>query len=224
MLKLKRIHETRLLSDRAYRSLRESIVKNRIKPGEVLYESEICEQLGVSRTPVREAFKMLSTEGFLKLIPNKGAVVSKISFHDVEDVLQIRGILEGLAASLTAKNLTDSKLKVLENLLKEMEASAKVEDVNSYTMLNHTFHSQISRLCGNKRLSNMLANLQDHSHMFRVKGLAVPGRVKKSLEEHRKIIEAIKERNPSKTEAAARDHMSNTLENILDHIREVEAR
>ena len=224
MLKLKRIYGIKALSDRVYQSLRESIVKNQIKGGEVLYESETCQQLGVSRTPVREAFKMLALEGFLELMPNKSAVVSKISFNDVEDILQIRGVLEGLAASLATKNLTDSRVKVLENLLKKMKTSAKVEDVNTYTTLNHTFHAQIFRLCGNKQLSKMLPNLRDHSHMFRAKGLMVPGRMKASLEEHQKIVEAMKERDSFKAEAVAKEHISNTLRNILDHGEEIKGK
>jgi len=164
---------------------------------------------------------MLALEGFLKLMPNKSAVVSEISFDDAEDILQIRGVLEGLAAFLAAKNLTDFKLEVLENLLKKMKTSAKVKDINTYTMLNSTFHTQISRICGNKWLSNMLANLWDHSHMFRARGLAVPGRVKASLEEHQKIVEAIKERDSFKAEAAGKNHISNILRNILDHKKEI---
>jgi DNA-binding GntR family transcriptional regulator len=84
MVKLKRVQEAGLLADKVYRTLREVIVRNRIKAGTCLNESEICEQLGVSRTPVREAFKVLATEGFLKLTPNRCAVVSKISSTDVE--------------------------------------------------------------------------------------------------------------------------------------------
>jgi len=222
MLKFKRIHEGGLLADKVYRTFRDVIVRNRVKPGTVLNESEVCEQLGVSRTPVREAFRVLATEGFLTLAPNRCAVVSKMSFTDVGNILQIRGVLEGLAASLIAKNLTNSKLEVLEGLLKEMEASTRVGDVNSYIILNHTFHTQISRLCGNQRLSNMFTNVRDHSHMFRVRGLTIAGRLETSLQEHQEIIEAIKKRDSSRAEAAAKRHMSNTLENILSHIKEVE--
>jgi len=222
MFKLKRVHHPEVLSDKVYRLLRESIVKKSyIKGGDVLYESEVSRQLGVSRTPVREAFKMLALEGFLELMPNKSAIVPKISFDDVEDILQIRGVLEGLAASLAAKNLTPSKFKVLENLLRKMKTSAEAKDIDNYIMLNHTFHNKISQLCGNRWLSNMLINLQDHSHMFRVRGLAIPGRMEASLEEHQKIIEAIKERDPFKAEITARNHIYNILENIRGHMKEI---
>lgn len=121
MENISKIEGYELLSQKVYRVLKTEIVKGAIKPGAKLLEGKIAEQMGISRTPVKEALRELAAEGFVKMNPNQGMIVNNASIEDVQNVLQIRGVLEGLAARLTATLISEEETKKLDSYIKQME-------------------------------------------------------------------------------------------------------
>ncbi len=206
-----------LLSQKVYRALKTEIIKGSLKPGTKLSEGKIAEQMGVSRTPVREALKELAAEGFVKMNPNQAVVVSNASVEDVQEVLQIRGVLEGLAARLATKMISEEEIKELEKYQKQMEYYTKKDDVLAFSEMDAEFHELILNVCGNNRLIQIRKNLSDQAHRYRIRSLSVPGRLKYSLKEHQEIVEALKRKNAEQADRLSQKHIENVLANILAH-------
>ncbi len=184
-----------LLSQKVYRALKTEIIKGSLKPGTKLLEGKIAKQMGVSRTPIREALKKLAAEGFVKMNPNQAVVVSNASVEDVQEVLQIRGVLEGLAARLAIKMISEKEIKELEKYQKQMEYYTKKDDVLAFSEMDAEFHELILNICGNNRLIQIRKNLNDQDHRYRIRSLSVPGRLKCSLKEHKEVVEALKRKD-----------------------------
>lgn len=206
-----------LLSQKVYRVLKTEIIKGSLKPGTKLSEGKIAEQMGVSRTPVREALKELSAEGFVKMNPNQAVVISNASVEDVQEVLQIRVVLEGLAARLATKMISEEEIKELEKYQKQMEYYAKKDDVLAFGEMDAEFHELILNVCGNNRLIQIRKNLSDQAHRYRIRSLSIPGRLKYSLKEHQEIVEALKRKDAEQADRLSRKHIENVLVNILAH-------
>jgi len=218
MESLLKIEGYELLSQKVYRVLKTEIVKGSLKPGTKLLEGKIAEQMEVSRTPIREALRELAAEGFVKISPNQGVVVSNASIEDVQEVLQIRGVLEGLAARLAAKIMNKEEIKELENYLKQMEYYTNKNDALAFSEMDAEFHELILGICGNNRLIQIRKNLSDQAHRYRIRSLSIPGRLKYSLKEHREIVEALKRKDVEQADRLSQKHIENVLENILTHI------
>ena len=187
-----------------------------MKPGEKLLENNIAEQLGVSRTPIREAIKGLAAEGLVKMNPNQGVVVINVSIEDLQEVLKIRKVLEGLATSIAAEKISQEEITKLEGIIKKMSTSIYKNDVVVYSELNAEFHNLILNACGNKRLMKICVNLSDSDHRFRIRSLrSNPERLKYSLKEHQEILEALKRKDSIQAERLSQAHLDNVLKNIL---------
>ncbi len=206
-----------LLSQKVYRALKTEIIKGSLKPGTKLLEGKIAEQMGVSRTPVREALKELAAEGFVKMNPNQAVVVSNASVEDVQEVLQIRGVLEGLAARLATRMISEEEIKELEKYQKQMEYYTKKDDVLAFSEMDAEFHELILNVCGNNRLIQIRKNLSDQARRYRIRSLSVPGRLKYSLKEHQEIVEELKRKNAEQADRLSQKHIENVLANILAH-------
>ena len=206
-----------LLSQKVYRALKTEIIKGSLKPGTKLSEGKIAKQMEVSRTPIREALRELAAEGFVKISPNQGVVVSNASVEDVQEVLQIRGVLEGLAARLATKMINEEEIKELEKYQKRMEYYTNEDDVLAFSEMDAEFHGLILNICGNNRLIQIRKNLSDQAHRYRIRSLSVPGRLKYSLKEHQEIVEALKRKNAEQADRLSQKHIENVLVNILAH-------
>ena len=207
-----------LLSQKVYRLLKSEIIKGSLKPGIKLLEEKIAKQLGVSRTPIREALKQLAAEGFVKITPNFGVDVIEFSLDDLCEVLQIRKVLEGLAASIAAKKISKEEITKLEEITKKMSISISKPkpDVVAYSDLNAEFHNLIFNVCGNKRLTKICNNLSSSDHRFRIRALRNdPERLKYSLKEHQEIVEALKRKKSEQADRMSQKHVKNILANIL---------
>jgi DNA-binding GntR family transcriptional regulator len=190
-------------------ALREAIISGVFEPGERLMEIQLAEEMGVSRTPVREAIRKLELEGFVVMIPRKGAYVAGVSHKDVKDVFEIRAALEGLAAGLAAENITAEEIEQLEKVLDfEKEPDSLEEMVQDDT----DFHALLYKISNNERLTGILGNLREQIQRFRTTSLAVPGRVKYALQEHRAIFEAVAKHDVEKARALATAHIENAAE------------
>ena len=207
-----------LLNQKVYRVLKEAIIKGFLEPGTKLLENKIAEEMQVSRTPVREAMQKLVAEGFVKTTPNQTMVVTEVSPEDVKEVLQIRGVLEGLAARITAKKINRQEIGELENVVAQMSLHVSKENLSSYCKADDEFHDLILNICGNKWIIQIRDNLSSFIYRFRIKSLSVPGRLKHSLEEHQAIMESLQKRNSAEADRLSQIHMENTVINISENV------
>ena len=217
MENISKIEGYELLGQKVYRALKTEIIKGSLKPGIKLLECKVAEQLGVSRTPVREALRELAAEGFVTMSPNKGMIVNNVSVKDIQDVLQIRGVLEGLAARLAAKLINEEEIKELEKYLKQMEYYADKDDALGFSKADAEFHELILNICRNNRLIQIRKNLSDQAHRYRIRSLSIPGRLKYSLKEHQEIVEALKRKDLEQADRLSQKHIKNVVANILAH-------
>ncbi|NPV26903.1 MAG: GntR family transcriptional regulator [Firmicutes bacterium] len=207
------------LREIVFESLREAIISGILKPGERLMEVQLAEEMGVSRTPVREAIRKLELEGFVVMIPRKGAYVAGISMKDVVDVFEIRAALEALAAGLAAERITEEEMEQMErNLVRKAEA-IEANDLDTLVETDVEFHDLIYRASRNERLMTIINNLREQIHRFRTVSLSNPGRMRESLEEHKKLAEAISDRNISQAQALAQEHIENAENSMIEAIR-----
>jgi len=192
-------------------------VKGYLKPGTKLLEGKIAKQMGVSRTPIREAIRELAAEGFVKMSPNQGVIVSIASIEDIQEVLQIRSVLEGLAARLATKVINGGEIKELEKYIKQMEYYTNKDDALAFSEMDAEFHELILNICGNNRLIQIRKNLSDQAHRYRIRSLSIPGRLKYSLKEHQEIVKALKRKEAEQADKLSQKHIENVLKNILEH-------
>lgn len=202
------------LRDVVFETLRDAIITQVLKPGERLMEIQLADEMGVSRTPVREAIRKLELEGLVVMVPRKGAYVAGVSMKDIHEVYEVRAALEMLAVSLAADRITDEELDALERqVLKESEAEAS-GDTDEHTLdnivyIDTTFHDIIYQAAHNQRLVQFLNILQEQLQRFRAASLSRPGRSKTALEEHKQIIEALAERDGDLAAKLAKEHIDN---------------
>ena len=202
------------LRDVVFETLRDAIITQVLKPGERLMEIQLADEMGVSRTPVREAIRKLELEGLVIMVPRKGAYVAGVSMKDIHEVYEVRAALEMLAVSLAAERITDEELDALERqVLRESEAESS-EDTDEHTLdnivyIDTTFHDIIYQAANNQRLVQFLNILQEQLQRFRAASLSRPGRSKTALEEHKQIIEALSERNGELAAKLAKEHIDN---------------
>ncbi|QGU00544.1 Transcriptional regulator, GntR family [Candidatus Syntrophocurvum alkaliphilum] len=200
-------------------AIREAIISGSLKPRERLMEIQLAEELGVSRTPVREALRKLELEGFIVMVPRKGAYVADISFKDIADVFEIRAALEGLAASLAAERITDEELEEMERLLVEKAECIATNNIDRLVEVDTRFHEIIYIASRNERLTTIINNLREQIQRFRLTSLSYPGRKKQSMEEHRTLTEAIQSRDINYARQVAQEHIENAENIMIDSIK-----
>lgn len=201
-------------------AIREAVISGALKPRERLMEIQLAEELGVSRTPIREALRKLELEGFIVMVPRKGAYVADFSFKDIADVYEIRAALEGLAAGLAAERITDEELENMERLLAEKAEAIVQRDMDKLVEVDTKFHEIIYQASRNKRLWAIISNLREQIQRCRTTSLAFPGRMQKSLEEHRNIVEAIQSRDPQLSRQLAQEHIENAENSMIESIKQ----
>ena len=152
------------LRDEVFNTLRERILKGVYKPGERLMEIHLADQLGVSRTPIREAIRMLELEGLVKMVPRKGAQVAKISKEDLQDVLEVRKALDTLSVKLACERITEDEIKLLNNAERDFEKALASKDVRDIAEADVAFHDVIHAATKNGRLKSMISNLAERSN------------------------------------------------------------
>ncbi|MDT3698752.1 MAG: GntR family transcriptional regulator [Thermincola sp.] len=204
------------LREIVFETLREAIINAVLKPGERLMEIQLAEEMGVSRTPVREAIRKLELEGFVVMVPRKGAYVAGISMKDIADVFEIRAAMEGLAAGLAAERITEEELEQLERILVKIGECVQNKDLEKLIEVDTEFHDTLYKACRNERLVQIVSNLREQIQRARTASLSTPGRSKYALEEHKKIVEAVSERNVELAQMLARDHIENAENAMLD--------
>lgn len=210
----KESHDKYSLRGRVYESIREDILGGRYQQNAELKEAAIGAELGVSRTPVREALRQLELEGLVNIIPNRGAYVNMITAKDVQDIYVIRPMLEGLCARWATEKITEEQLDSLEETLCLTEYHTKKENYEKLYELDSLFHEQLYSASGSRILNHVLSDFHDYVKMVRKITIASQSRSVKSTEEHRAIFEAIKAKDADQAEELARQHVKRTVESI----------
>ncbi|KUK14315.1 MAG: hypothetical protein PWQ16_78 [bacterium] len=219
-ISLGKVERDEPLNQKVYRVIKEAILKGELEGGSRLVETQLASQLGTSRTPVREAIRRLAVEGLVELIPNQGAFVTKFSLKDIENVFQIRSVLEGLAVKLFAKRCGAEEIENLKRKLERMKKVAEERDVIAYSELDAEFHRFIWFSSGNERLSRMLESIVSYINTYRLRSLYITGVMEKSLEDHEKILELIIQRKAKEVEELMRLHVEGVLWRISEMGRE----
>lgn len=197
------------LRDVVFNTLREAILKGELLPGERLMEIQLAKKLGVSRTPIREAIRMLEQEGLAVTVPRKGAEVAGMTLKDMEDVLEVREALDELAAQTACMKMSEEQLERLKIARQEFVESMETHDVKKIAQADVKFHDVIYEATDNAKLVTLLSNIRQQMYRYRVEYLkdvqTYPGLIK----EHEEIVQAIEERNRQKVIEAMHNHVEN---------------
>ena len=197
------------LRAKVFYHLQNNILNGVYKTGELLTESRLCEELGVSRTPIREAIRQLELEGLVHSVPNKGVFVNGISLKDIEDIYTIRMLIEGLAARWAAENITDEESAELKEALDLEEFYTAKNDSENLLKLDSKFHDTIFRASKSRPLMHVLSMFHHYVQKARIASLESPERAKRVLEEHKAIYGAIAEKNSEMAEKLTVEHVRN---------------
>lgn len=215
-----RLDNYKPLRELVFESLREAIIQGKLGPGERLMEIQLAEEMGVSRTPVREAIRKLELEGLVVMIPRKGAYVAGLSLKDIADVFEIRRALEGLAAELASERATDEELEEMERYLVKISEEIETGDVDKVVETDTGFHSLLYKASRNERLTQIINNLREQIQRSRTTSLSYPGRMKIAVEEHRKIVEAVSARDGELARKLAHEHIENAENAMMKMIQQ----
>ena len=178
-------------------------------------EIQLAEELGVSRTPVREAIRKLELEGYVIMMPRRGTYVANLSIRDVNEVFEIRTSLDSLASGLAAERITDEELERLQRLLVAIGGYIEANDMEKIVETDTEFHDLLYQASRNSRLVGIIFNLREQLTRFRSTSMAFPGRLKATLEEHRRIVDAIAQGDVAEAQAAAEYHMEKSEQTLL---------
>lgn len=199
-------------------AIRDAINNGVLKPGDRLMEIQLAEELGISRTPVREAIRKLEMEGFVVMIPRRGTYVTDISLKDVTEIYEIRISLDMLAASLAAERINDDELEEMDRQLLLTSKYNIDTEMEKIVACDSVFHDVLYRAARNERLVTIINNLRDQLTNMRGRTMAQPGRLAETLTEHRILLDAIASRDPEAAAAAARSHIENAERTLMESL------
>ncbi|MGI6018923.1 MAG: GntR family transcriptional regulator [Marvinbryantia sp.] len=205
------------LPSMVFRKIKEDILNGRYKENEELRETALGKELGVSRTPVREALRQLQLEGLVEIIPNRGAFVKGITAKDVEDIYNIRARLEGLCARMAAEAVSQEQLDHLMEIILLAKFYEKQKDYAHLAVMDSQFHEVLYEACGSKMLQNLLTDYHQYVHRVRRHSLEHRERAIKSTLEHEAILNAIRMKDAALADELATKHVLNTIQNIRQY-------
>jgi DNA-binding GntR family transcriptional regulator len=188
--------------------LRERIFAGDLAPGSFIDEPSLCSELAISRTPLREALKVLTAEGLVRHEPRRGCFVSEITERDLDEIFPVIALLEGRCAFEAANNATDADLAALEQLHDRLQRSAKAKRITEYYETNFAIHEAIILLANNRWLAQVIVDLRKIVKLARLQQLHAPGRLEQSLSEHLAVYAALKAHDAEGAEAAMRTHLT----------------
>jgi DNA-binding GntR family transcriptional regulator len=202
-----------------FNTLREAILKGDLKPGERLMELQLAAQLGVSRTPIREAIRKLELEGLVVMIPRKGAAVANITEKDTKDVLEVRRTLEMFAVEVACDRITEEQLIQLKEAAKAFEASKGSMDLIRIAETDMQFHEIIYEATHNERLVQMLNNLRENMYRYRIEYLKDSNYYDGLVREHKAILEAIESGDKEKAGIYMKNHIENQQLAVISRLK-----
>lgn len=210
-------YQEQSLGSQIFNRIRDDILSGNYTTGEELKEATLGKQLGVSRTPVREALRQLDLEGLVEIAPNRGAKVIGISRKDVEDIYHMRARLEGLAARKAAEQIKEEELAELEEVILLSEFHVKKPESKQMVRLDGRFHEIMYRASGSRMLEHVLTDFLHYVKMARSHSVKTEHRAQESVKEHKRILEAIRQRDGDLAEQLANEHIQHVIENLDLH-------
>ena len=201
-----RIAPTALYQEVAER-LRQRIFAHELTPGTWIDEQKLAEQYGISRTPLREALKVLASEGLVELKPRRGCYVTEISRQDLDDIFPLMAMLEGRCAADAVRRAKPADIRALRATHDRLEAAARDGQITAFFEANQAFHRQIQELADNRWLLSVIQDLRKVLKLSRLHSLSLEGRLQQSLDEHRLIISAFEDNNAELAEKLMHDHL-----------------
>ncbi len=216
--KIKALHE------RIADNLKEMIMAGKLRQGEKIREDDLCDSLDISKTPLREALRVLGAQGIVTLIPNRGAFVAEPTFEEIKEMFDVMSVLEGFCARAAAKKMSDNDFSRLEKLHDKLEESCKSGDLNKYLRDNNIYHIFVQKLAGNQVLNQIISGLRQRILLHRFQSLNLPDRMKQSIREHRKLLAAFRKRDAERVEKLMRIHLIKQFEALerLKQLKETE--
>ena len=210
------------LRDVVFQTLRQAILREDLAPGERLMEIPLANKLGVSRTPLREAIRMLEQEGPVVMIPRRGAQVAGISEKSLRDVLEVRKSLEKLAVELACERMTEEDMKEMNRAEEAFSAAVHEGDALRIAETDEQFHDVIYNSTGNTKLVQLLNNLREQMYRYRLEHIKDEKSRLSLLEEHQRMMTALRSRDVELAKKAAGEHIVNQENNVLRNLREQE--
>ena len=207
------------LRDVVFNTLRKAILTGELKPGERLMEIHLANQLGVSRTPIREAIRKLELEGLVNMIPRRGAEVAQITEKSLKDVLEVRRALDALCAELACDRITEDEKLKLRRACEDFEAATATGDVTTIAEADVALHDIIVEATGNQRLIQLINNLSEQMYRYRFEYIKDENQHKRLVEEHKMIYESIAGHDREKAAQAAKIHIDNQEQSVIRQIR-----
>lgn len=209
------VRPTSNLTDVVHAALKEAILDSKLAPGSRLDEVKVAGDLGVSRTPVREALQRLAAEGLAVIVPHRGAFVVSLSMKDVEELYEMREALEGHATRLAATRATRASLVALEQVLQEYAEAVQQDDRDRIVLLDSQFHDGVARAGRNGRLLQAIQSYREQLRLLRTTSVAIPGRPARSLQEMTAVLKALKSRDPDAAEGEMRRHIRSVSDDVV---------
>lgn len=204
------------LRGRVFHKIREDILRGIYKQSQPMKELQISKELGVSRTPVREALRQLELEGLVTIIPNKGAVVTGINAKDISDIYAIRSLIEGLSARWAAEYITAEQIDALEEIVYLSEFHFKKGHIDQLYELDNKFHEMLYEASNSKILRHVLSDFHHYVQRVRKTSLSSLERAEKSIGEHKSILEALRTGNGDEASLLTNKHVENTSKNVIE--------
>ncbi len=205
-------------------TLREQIFDGTLAPGSFVDEAALCERLSISRTPLREALKVLTAEGLMRHEPRRGCFVNEVTERDLDEIFPVIALLEGRCAYEAARNASDAELNELDALHERLVRHARARRINDYYATNHIIHEAIIKLADNKWLAQVIGDLRKILKLARLQQLHAPGRLDQSLSEHLAVFAALKARDSEGADAAMRTHMTRQREALREVMQQQKSR
>ena len=212
------------LHERVAATLREEIFDGTLAPGSFVDEVALCERLEISRTPLREALKVLTAEGLVRHEPRRGCFVNEVTEQDLDEIFPVIALLEGRCAFEAARHASDADLAVLQTLHDQLQAHAAAKRIVDYYQTNFAIHEAIITLANNRWLAQVIADLRKILKLARLQQLHAPGRLAQSLNEHLAVFAALKARDSEGAEAAMRTHLTRQREALRELARQQKSR
>lgn len=220
MLNFTPLNQPESLSKMAYEAIRSSILSGEMNSDEIYNEMKIAKNLGISRTPVREALLELSSQGLITFLPRKGLVVNKFTAKDIQDIFEIREAIELAAVEKISKNASSLKFDDLKDIIDAQRKAAAKQEHGKFVELDRAFHMALGRLTDNRRIEAIMQNIRDFVHLMGLRAIALEGRMEEVIQEHESVYNAIRQGKSMEARVLMDSHLKKSwdaVEETYDH-------
>lgn len=206
------------LRDLVFTTLRDAILRGDLEPGERLMEMQLADMLGVSRTPIREAIRMLEQEGLADTVPRRGAMVAYMSEKDLQDVLEVRDALDELAVRDACRRMTKQDFEDLETAMRNFRVAVVTKNVRKIVEADEAFHNVIYLAANNPKLQNIINNLKEQMYRFRFEYIRTGADYQKLIDEHEALIDGLRRKDEELVTSVMHRHLANQMSGVVNAI------